>query len=534
MKDGFRRILAAAACLVMTLSSCGVVEQYTPSDPTLPDRSTEVSSVDSTIPADAGEMATADAGNKVKKTTAVKDNKDKDTVTTAQIYAPPEEHDVRTRPAGSSGGGNSGGGSSGGGSSSGGGYSGGGSSGGGSSSGGGNSGGGSSGGGSSHGGSSQNTSASSDVKSTTTAKTTDDEPKTTTTVTTAASLPENATPEEMLEAMSLRQKVYQMFIVDPEHLTGSSTVTSAGETMKDALAKYPVGGIILFAANLESKEQTKQLLADMQAFSEVGLFTSVDEEGGMVARCAQKLGTTAFSSMASYGEVNDSDEAYRIGETLGIDLRDLGFNLDFAPVADININPANELGSRIFSSDPGVVANMATYVALGLQSQGVSATVKHFPGLGAEGGNTHTDSFVTIDRTVDQLRSEEFVPFSAAISAGVDFVMVGHQITTGFGDNLPADLSHTAVTDYLRGELGFNGIAITDAQQMNTIVNVYGSGTAAVMSIQAGIDIVLMPADLKAAADAVISAVENGTISEERINESVLRILRMKYNKGLL
>jgi beta-N-acetylhexosaminidase len=324
-----------------------------------------------------------------------------------------------------------------------------------------------------------------------------------------------------------------MFIVDPEHLTGASTVTSAGESMKDALAECPVGGVILFASNLESKEQTKQLLADMQAFSDIRLFTSVDEEGGAVARCAQKLGTTSFSSMATYGEVNDSDEAYHIGETLGIDLKDLGFNLDFAPVADININPANELGSRIFSSDPGVVANMATYVALGLQSQGVSATVKHFPGLGAEAGNTHTDSFVTIDRTVDQLRSEEFVPFSAAIAAGVDFVMVGHQITTGFGDNLPADLSRTAVTDYLRGELGFGGIAITDAQQMNTIVNVYGAGTAAVMSVQAGIDIILMPADIREAADAVIAAVENGTISEDRINESVLRILTKKHEKGL-
>ena len=522
MKDGSRRILALATCLIMSLSSCGIVEQFNPSDPLSPGE-TQTVTLEATKPADddGGEETVSTAvksssGSKHTKTTAA-NGSSKDTVTTAKVYAPPAEQDVRTHSGSSNGGGGNShvtpspsGGSHSGGSGS------------------------SSGGNHSGGSSSQHTTPASESKSTTTAKTTDTDVRTTTTVTTAEPLPKNATPDEMLAAMSLRQKVYQMFIVDPEHLTGTGTVTSAGETMKDALAEYPVGGVILFAANLESKEQTKQLLADMQAFSEVGLFTAVDEEGGTVARCAQKLGTTSFSNMASYGEFNDSDTAYNIGETLGIDLKDLGFNLDFAPVADINIDPANELGSRIFSSDPGVVANMATYVSLGLQSQGVSATVKHFPGLGAESGNTHTDSFVTIDRSVDDLRSEEFIPFSAAVGAGVDFVMVGHQITTGFGDNLPADLSHVAVTDYLRGELGFGGIAITDAHQMNTIVNVYGAGTAAVMAIQAGIDIVLMPADIRAAADSVIDAVESGIISEDRINESVYRILCKKYDKGLL
>ena len=321
MKDGSRRILALATCLIMSLSSCGIVEQFNPSDPLSPGE-TQTVTLEATKPADddGGEETVSTAvksssGSKHTKTTAANDSS-KDTVTTAKVYAPPAEQDVRTHSGSSSngGGGNShvtpsqGGGHSGGGSSSGGNHSG--------------------------GSSSQHTTPASESKSTTTAKTTDTDVRTTTTVTTAEPLPKNATPDEMLAAMSLRQKVYQMFIVDPEHLTGTGTVTSAGETMKDALAEYPVGGVILFAANLESKEQTKQLLADMQAFSEVGLFTAVDEEGGTVARCAQKLGTTSFSNMASYGEFNDSDTAYNIGETLGIDLKDLGFNLDFAPVAD--------------------------------------------------------------------------------------------------------------------------------------------------------------------------------------------------------
>ncbi|MDE7138299.1 MAG: hypothetical protein K2O29_07580, partial [Ruminococcus sp.] len=180
-----------------------------------------------------------------------------------------------------------------------------------------------------------------------------------------------------------------------------------------------------------------------------------------------------------------------------------------------------------------VVANMATSVATGLQDAGVCATLKHFPGLGAEDGNTHDDSFVIIDRTVDQLREIEFVPFRSGINAGADFVMVSHQIVTGFGDNLPADLSYTAVTEYLRNELGFDGIAITDAQQMNTISTVYSSGDAAVMSVKAGIDIILMPEDLQSAVNAVCNAVNSGEISESRIDESVIRILNQKYELGL-
>ncbi|MDE5770974.1 MAG: glycoside hydrolase family 3 [Ruminococcus sp.] len=361
---------------------------------------------------------------------------------------------------------------------------------------------------------------------------------TTTTVTTAPppeTKPDN--PQALLEQMTLEEKVYQMFMVKPEQLTGVYPTTASGETTKNALENYPVGGIIYFADNLVSVPQTRDMLSNAQQYAKesggVGLFTAVDEEGGTVARVAQKLGTTAFSNMEYYGESNDAGTAYNIGYTIGSDLHNLGFNLDFAPVADVNINIYNELGSRIFSSNPYVVANMATSVAVGLQDAGVCATLKHFPGLGAEDGNTHNDSFVIIDRNVDQLRESEFVPFRSGINAGADFVMVSHQIVTGFDDNLPADLSYTAVTEYLRNELGFNGIAITDAQQMNTISTVYSSGDAAVMSVKAGIDIILMPEDLQSAVNAVCNAVNSGEISESRIDESVMRILNQKYELGL-
>lgn len=335
-----------------------------------------------------------------------------------------------------------------------------------------------------------------------------------------------------LTQMSLREKVYQMFFVTPEQLGGSYPVTTPLD-----LSDKPVGGVLMMGANLETQEQTRNMLTKTQESAMrngVGAFLAVDEEGGKVARCAYKLGTTEFYGMAVYGARNDYNEAFYIGQTIGRDIKSLGFNVDFAPVADVDISPTNELGDRIFSSYPNVCANMVSGVVHGLNSSGVAATLKHFPGLGAEDGNTHTESSIMINRTYEQLRSTEFVPFKSGIQAGSDFVMVGHQKVSCFGDDLPADLSYTAVTTMLRGELGFNGIAITDAQNMNTVAGVYGSEEAAKMSIKAGIDMILSPKDFDEAANAVINAVKSGEISEERIDESVTRILTVKQKMGLL
>lgn len=344
------------------------------------------------------------------------------------------------------------------------------------------------------------------------------------------------TPTDPIQAriaqMSLREKIYQMFFVTPEQLGGIYPVTSPMD-----ISERPVGGILCMGANLDTVSQTREMLSKTQENAMrngIGVFLAVDEEGGRVARCANGLGTTAFDGMAAYGARNDYDEAHYIGATIGADLRSLGFNVDFAPVADVDISPTNELGDRIFSSDPDVCANMVSGVVRGLNSSGVAATLKHFPGLGAEDGNTHTASEIIIDRTLDELRGTEFVPFRRGIQAGADFVMIGHQKVSAFGDDLPADLSYVAVTEMLRGELGFNGIAITDAQVMSTISNVYYSSTAAKMSVKAGIDMILSPEDLDMAANAVISAVESGEISEERIDQSVTRILTVKQRMGLL
>lgn len=339
-----------------------------------------------------------------------------------------------------------------------------------------------------------------------------------------------------LAEMTLHEKVCQMFITVPEAINGYDTTTYVDCAFHGGYAQYPVGGIILFAKNIENSAQTSALTADIQydaMYEGTGAFIATDEEGGSITRVQSQLGTEAVYNMNYYGELNDWNTAFSVGETIGSYLAEYGFNLDFAPVADVNISPYNELGSRIFSTDPQIVADMSGAVTDGLQSQGICSTLKHFPGLGAGNSNTHYGS-VWIDRTYEQLVGTEFVAFKGGINAGSDFVMVGHQITSASGDNLPGDLSHVVVTDWLRGELGFNGIAVTDSHSMGAISNVYTSSEAAILAIEAGIDMILMPNSLTEAVAGVEQAVQSGRIPEERINESVLRILEKKNELGLI
>lgn len=342
--------------------------------------------------------------------------------------------------------------------------------------------------------------------------------------------------QKHLSGMTLHQKVCQMFIATPESVSGYNVVTYVDCQYHSGYSDYPVGGLILFAQNIETSVQTSALVADIQydaVYAGTGAFISVDEEGGNVTRIQSMLGTEAVNAMNYYGNLNDWDSAFTVGQTIGNYLSDYGFNLDFAPVADVNINPYNELGSRIFSSDPEIVSDMSAAVVDGLQSQGICSTLKHFPGLGAGNGNTHYNT-VIIDRTYEQLQAVEFPAFKGGIDAGSDFVMVGHQITTASGDNLPGDLSYVVVTDWLKNELGFKGIAITDSHSMGAVSNVYTSGEAAVMAVEAGIDMILMPYNLADAVSGIEQAIESGRLTEARIDESVLKILEKKSEIGLI
>lgn len=356
------------------------------------------------------------------------------------------------------------------------------------------------------------------------------------TATTPVAVEMSSKVQNHLAGMSLHEKICQMFIVIPEAVSEYDVFTYVDCNFHKGYYNYPVGGFIVFAQNIVSSEQTSAMITDIQndaLYMGTGAFIAVDEEGGTVTRVQSKLGEQAVYDMNYYGGLNDWNTAYSVGEIIGSYLSGYGFNLDFAPVADVNISPYNELGSRIFSTDPQIVANMSGAVVDGLQSKGVCSTLKHFPGLGAGNSNTHYNS-VWIDRTYEQLQQTEFPAFKGGIDAGSDFVMVGHQITSASGDNLPGDLSKVVVTDWLKSELGFNGIVVTDSHGMGAIANVYTSGEAAVLAIEAGVDMVLMPVSLADAVAGVEQAVQSGRISEERINESVVKILSKKDELGLI
>ncbi len=358
--------------------------------------------------------------------------------------------------------------------------------------------------------------------------------------TTCTTLPTDSyTVESLLASMSLQDKIYQLFIVTPEALTQySGAATEAGSLTKSAIEAAPVGGIIYFSQNIEGWHQTYEMISKSQEYSQtahndIGMFFAVDEEGGSVARVSEKLGVYKSHDMEYYGNNEDYDEVYNLGNTIGANLYELGFNLNLAPVADVEINPNNELGSRIFSDDPQIVADMVSQYVKGVEDAGVSATLKHFPGLGAGEGNTH-DGSVVIDRTISELAENEFLAFKGGILADADFVMVGHQITTASGDNLPGCLSPVVVTDWLKYNLGFTGIVITDSHSMGAITDNYTPGDAAVKAVQAGVDMILMPYDLNNAVQGIKSAVSSGEITEERINESVRKILTKKYSMGII
>lgn len=346
----------------------------------------------------------------------------------------------------------------------------------------------------------------------------------------------------IINNMTKYEKICQLFIVTPEQLVNANgntfnTVTEAGDTTKSSLENYPVAGVIYFGQNVVSREQIIAMNNNLQEFSKYGLFISVDEEGGEISRLARNNieGVTHLQDMSYYGSLdNNVDEVAKVGSTLGSELKSLGFNVDFAPVADIEINPNHTMGERMFSDDPEVVGVLVSAEVINMQNQGVCATLKHFPGLGATESDTHYGS-VVLNRTINQLRSTEFIPFKKGIDSGVEFIMVSHTVATGIGDNEPSDLSKEVVTDLLRNELSFNGITITDAHTgMESITSQYTSAQATIEALKAGIDIVLMPDDLNSSINAVENSIQSGEISMDRIDESLYRILSVKKEYGIL
>lgn len=344
--------------------------------------------------------------------------------------------------------------------------------------------------------------------------------------------------EAKLTTMTSREKVGQLFWVRPETLDFSlnpekKTLT---QTMRQNLEQYPVGGIAVFKKNIQDENQLSSLIADFQSASKIPMIVAVDEEGGAVARLAnhEAFSLPKYTSTRDIGKTGDPEQARQMGRTIGGYLRFYGFNLDFAPVADVDSNPANPvIGRRAYSTDAQQTAQMVAAAVEDFHEAGMLCTVKHFPGHGDTGQDSHYGT-ATSYKTWEEMKAMEMLPFEAGIAAGADVVMTAH-ITTpnATTDGLPASLSYTMITERLRGELGFQGVIVTDALEMNAIKNHFTPAESAVAALRAGVDVLLMPSDLRTAFDGVVQAVEDGTLSEERLNESVRRILTLKQKDGL-
>lgn len=329
--------------------------------------------------------------------------------------------------------------------------------------------------------------------------------------------------------MPLEDKVAGLFIVTPEALTGTDVVIKAGDTTREKLSERAVGGLIYFAQNIKDADQLTEMLSNTRNWSKYPLFLAVDEEGGTVSRVAESGLAQNVGNMSDIGSSGDAAKAQEAGAAIGTYLSGFGFNLDFAPVADVAAEGNTTIGERSFGSDTNLVAPMVAAAVQGLQSTGVSACLKHFPGLGDTTEDTH-EGMAATDKTLEDFTTVDFPVYQAGIDAGADFIMVSHLSAPNVtGDNTPASLSGKMINEILRGQLGYQGVVITDAMNMTAITDYYTPDQAAVMALEAGADMILMPEDFDAAYNGVLEAVNNGTLTEERINESLVRIYRVKY-----
>ncbi len=352
----------------------------------------------------------------------------------------------------------------------------------------------------------------------------------------------------MIDNMTLREKVGQLFWIRPDVLTPARYAATAADPTAPALLaadgetdavlrQYPVGGFVLFAKNLSDPAQLAALQKGLAAPLPTPPIFAVDEEGGRVARLAncEEFALPRYPAMGLLAAEKGADGVRCAAAAIGGYLKQHGFGIDFAPVADVNTNPANPvIGTRAFADDPSQAAAFVTAAVEGFAAAGMGCTLKHFPGHGDTAQDSHVGC-ATSAKTWQEMCGCELLPFAAGIAAGAEAVMAAH-ITTpnASSDGLPASLSYTMLTERLRGQLGFDGLIITDSLGMGAIRNNYPDGEAAVLAFLAGADVLLMPADLPAAFDGVLAAAESGRISPARLDESVERILNYKKKHRIL
>ena len=335
--------------------------------------------------------------------------------------------------------------------------------------------------------------------------------------------------DDKINSMTLDEKIGQMIITG---FNGSEY----NDDMDRLINEYKVGGVILFARNIEDSNQMIDLTRALQENNNnLPLFISIDEEGGRVSRLPDDV--EKFPSAFTIGLINNQQTAYENGKEIGYTLKRLGINLDYAPVLDIYSNENNTvIGDRAFSTEESIVSTMGIATMEGIEDSDIIPVVKHFPGH----GDTEVDSHYGLPivyKTLEELRNFEFIPFVKAIESGCDVIMVSHIILNEVDSINPASLSKIVISDLLRKDMGFDKVVITDDMSMGAITSIMSIEEACIKSIKAGCDILLLGnayEEIEQVIDSIKLKIYNGEISEEQINKSVKRILELKKKYNMM
>ncbi|WP_053665649.1 glycoside hydrolase family 3 protein [Streptomyces sp. MMG1121] len=364
----------------------------------------------------------------------------------------------------------------------------------------------------------------------------------------AAAPPDDRGLRALISRMTLEEKAGQLFVMRvyghsataPDQADIDANIKELGvRTAAELIAKYRVGGIIYFtwAHNTRDPRQIADLSDGIQQASleqprGLPVLVATDQEHGAVCRVGKPA--TLFPGAMAVGAGGSRSDAETLGRISGAELRAMGINQDYSPDADVNVNPANPIiGVRSFGADPDAVAALVAAEVKGYQASRVAATAKHFPGHGDTAVDSHT-GFPVITHSRDLWEKLDAVPFRAAIAAGIDSVMTAHIQFPALDDSGdPATLSRPVLSGILRGELGYDGVVITDSLGMEGVRTKYGDDRVPVLALKAGVDQLLNPPSIDVAWHAVLKAVQDGELTESRLDESILRILRLKSRLGL-
>ena len=336
---------------------------------------------------------------------------------------------------------------------------------------------------------------------------------------------------EILAGMDLKEKISQLFILDlfdDEY----NPILAISDELQKSLTNFVPGGYVLYGQNIDTAEQVKKLVKDLQAGSRYPLIVAVDQEGGEVSRltASGKIPATELPPARTVGKTNSLYLAYQTGKIMALELQALGISMNFAPVADVDIEGFSVMDSRSYGTNPSNVGDMVAAVVGGMQDYGVSAVLKHFPGHGGTDQDSHSET-PSLKSGITELRKRELIPFQDGIRAGADGVMTAHIKIKGSASL--ATFSKPLLQDILRRELRFKKLIISDALRMKAVEENLNQEQSALQAIQAGVDLLLQPSDPEAARNVLINAVQTGVIDESRIDESVRRIFRVKLKRQL-